>query len=73
MSVGSEIKKARFERHWKQVDLITATGLNQRMVSLIEWDRTDPRLSHVLKIADALDLSLDVLCGRAPASKHGAA
>ena len=63
-SLGAEIKKARFDRHWKQKELVDATGLDQRTVSAIEWDRIDPRLSKLLKIADALGVSLDVLCGR---------
>ena len=67
MSLGAQIRKTRIDLGWQQKRLVELSGLDQRMVSAIEWDRVDPRLSKVLKIADALGVSLDALCGRAGA------
>lgn len=73
MSLGTQIKKARIDRGWQQKHLVERSGLDQRMVSAMEWDRVDPRLSKVLKIAVALEVSLDVLCGHTPGAERGAA
>ena len=73
MSLGTQIRKTRIDLGWQQKRLVELSGLDQRMVSAIEWDRVDPRLSKVLKIAVALDVSLDVLCGHTPGGKRPAA
>lgn len=50
---------------YKQVDLCTATKESSSKISLIVNGKvTDPRLSTAVKIAEALDVSLDYLAGR---------
>ena len=61
MSLGSEIKKARADKHWKQQDLVIETRLSQKYLSAIELDKVDPRFSIVQRIARALEVSIDQL------------
>jgi transcriptional regulator with XRE-family HTH domain len=61
MSLGTEIKKARLDKRWKQQDLQVATGLSQTYLSQIELDKVDPRVSIVKRIARALGVSMDQL------------
>jgi transcriptional regulator with XRE-family HTH domain len=57
MSLGTAIKKARIDKHWKQKDLVKATQLSQQHLSEIESDKVDPRLSIVRRLVDALGIS----------------
>jgi transcriptional regulator with XRE-family HTH domain len=61
MSLGREIRKARIDKGWQQLDLREATGLSQKYLSEIENDRVDPRFSIVKRIALALGVSVAVL------------
>ncbi len=53
------------QKGWKQADLCRATGLQAGAIAqyMTKPDR-DPRLSTAIKIADALDVSIDYLAGR---------
>jgi transcriptional regulator with XRE-family HTH domain len=61
MSLGTAIKKARIDKRWKQKDLQEATQLSQKYLSEVESDKVDPRVSIVMRIAHALDVSPNVL------------
>lgn len=53
-------------RNLEQVDLCELTGLSSAQANHLVTGRTkDPKLSTAVKIADALDVSLDYLAGRA--------
>lgn len=53
------------ERGLKQVDLCELTGISSAQANHLVNGRTqDPKLSTAIKIADALDVSLDYLAGR---------
>lgn len=56
-TLGKNIVKIRVDKGLKQKDLITEVRLSQRYVSAIENDNVDPRLSIVLRIAAALDVT----------------
>lgn len=64
MSLGKEIKKLRIDKALSQKELHEMTGLSQKYLSEIEHDKVDPRASILVRIADALEVSLDRLCGR---------
>ena len=61
MSLGKEIKKARIDKGWKQLDLQVATGLSQKYLSAVELDKAQPSFDVVKRIARALGVSLDTL------------
>ena len=61
MGFGSEVKKARIDKKWKQQDLQAATGITQKYLSEVELEKVDPSLSIVARIAAALGVSLDLL------------
>lgn len=52
-------------RGWKQVDLCRAAGISSSQATHLMSGRTkDPTLTTAIKIAKALDVSLDYLAGR---------
>lgn len=59
--LGKEIRKTRIDKDLTQTDLEALTGINFRHLSAIERGDIDPRWSTVLKLAQALDLNLDVV------------
>ena len=63
-TLGQNIIKARVDRRMKQKDLLGKADLSQRYLSALEHDKVDPRLSVLVRLADALEVSLDYLAGR---------
>ena len=59
--LGKEIRKARIDKDLTQADLERLTGIAFRHLSAIERGDIDPRWTTVLKLAQALDLNLDVV------------
>jgi len=59
--LGKEIKKARIEKEMSQQALEALTGIAYRHLSAIERGDINPRWDTVVKIAYALDLSLDMV------------
>ena len=52
-------------KNLKQVSLVELTGLSSAQINHLVSGRTkDPKFSTVVRIADALDISLDYLAGR---------
>lgn len=65
MSFSEILNSLLNERGMKQVDLCRLSGLSSAQVTHLVKGRTkDPTLSTAVKIADALDVSLDYLAGR---------
>lgn len=61
-SFGSAVKKLRELKGWKRKQLASRSGLQDSTLSMIErGKRTDPRCSTLTKLADALDVSADVI------------
>jgi DNA-binding XRE family transcriptional regulator len=71
MTLGERIKIQRERAGLSQQQLATLAGLSVSMVSQLEQGKKpDPRLSTVLAIADALDVSIiDIVTGAASARK----
>lgn len=64
-TLAERIQYAMKVRGMSQADLARATGISTSNVAHIVTGKTkDPQLSNVLKIAQALDVSLDYLAGR---------
>lgn len=64
-SLSNRIQDAMDKRGWTQADLARMTGLSTAVVSQIVSGKTkDPRFMSVVKIAKALDVSLEYLAGR---------
>lgn len=61
MSIGMNVRRLRQDKGFTQGDLATAAGIRLGHVSKIERDETDPKLSTITKIMDALGCSADAL------------
>lgn len=61
--IGPHLALARKERGLTQVELAEVCGLAQQQVSFIEAGRRQPTLDQLLRIAKALDLSIQRLLG----------
>ena len=55
---------ARKEKGYNQESLAEKIGVSRQAVSKWETGDAQPALSQLIALADALDISLDVLCGR---------
>lgn len=65
MSIFSErIKETRRKAKLSQQKIAELTSLDVRLYQYYESDTKCPSLSNAEKIADALGVSLDYLCGR---------
>ena len=65
MELKDRIRQAMIDRGLKPVDLCKITGMGSSKISqILNGKVTDPRLSTAIKIADALNVSLDFLAGR---------
>lgn len=63
MKFGERLKALRLERGIKQDDLAAAVGVSR--YTLIRWEAGtfEPKLSDLVKLAQILEVSLDVLTG----------
>ena len=51
--------------------LAASTGISQGLISDYKSGKKEPTLQNLIKIADALDVSLDCLAGRERSIKDG--
>jgi transcriptional regulator with XRE-family HTH domain len=63
-TLGQNVVKARVDKRWKQKDLVEKSGISQKYLSQIELDKVDPRVSVLVRLADALGVRTDELLGR---------
>lgn len=61
MPIGERIKALRKELGWSQGELAEAVGTDARQISRYENGRITPSLDVAMRIAEALDVSLDYL------------
>ena len=61
MKIGEKIKKAREAKGLSQKEVAVSLKMDQSQYSKIENNKTDPHLSTIGKIADALGISMDEL------------
>lgn len=66
LTIGMRVCKARRARHMKQVDLSRLSGITQDWISSIEHDRRVPRVMTLVRLARALNITLDYLIGQPP-------
>jgi transcriptional regulator with XRE-family HTH domain len=52
------IKQLRRARDWNQDELAKRTGLSKGYIARLETQRHDPKLSTLLRIAKAFDISV---------------
>lgn len=62
--LGANIRRYREERRLTQRDLCAVAHYDLAQLSAVERGRAVPRADALRRIADALDVSLDRLCGR---------
>ncbi len=61
MSLGNKIKLLRHEKGWSQDELAYHAGIDGRQISRYENDKVTPSVDVVIKLAKALDVSVDHL------------
>ncbi len=61
----------RQEKGLTQRDLARATGVSQRMIAHYETNIQTPSAEIVLRLAKALDISIDQVMGRRPVAENG--
>lgn len=72
MSLGSNLQELRKAKSWKQETLAEASSVSLTQISKIERNETDPRASTVIKLAEALECSMDKLMfGLVPGGLNG--
>ena len=64
MEVGRNIRSLREERGWSREKLAGEAGVSFHTVYRSEEQGRTPRLEQLVRIADALEVSLDRLAGR---------
>ena len=60
-SIGKNIRKYRNEKNMRQEDLAEKTGLSTNYIGMIERGEKLPSLDTFIEIANALDVSSDML------------
>jgi transcriptional regulator with XRE-family HTH domain len=67
-NIRQGLRECRELRGYSQTDLAARTGLKPSAVSHFETGNRVPSLGNLIRLADALDVSLDTLCLRRGAS-----
>jgi transcriptional regulator with XRE-family HTH domain len=60
-TMGDRIRGARTRQRLKQSDLARLVDISTNAMNMIERNKVDPRVSRILKIAQALGVSVDYL------------
>ncbi len=55
------LTKLREARKWTQKDLARASGVSRRTISRYEWGGVKPRAATLIKLADALGCTVELL------------
>lgn len=61
--IGSKIREARLQAGLKQKELAQKIGVSESRISQYEKGSQNPRIGTLMKLADALGVSLKSLCG----------
>ena len=61
MKLGENIKRLRKKKNWSQTDLAEKIGTHLSHVNRIETGKYRPSLPVLIKLADVLEVSLDML------------
>ncbi len=71
-TLGDRIRRYRLAKGLTQAELAKLVGASQRMINYYEVHGVSPPPDLVVKIADALDASIDELFGRKPRARRAA-
>ena len=63
---SARLRMAREVRAMTQAEVAAATGLQPAAISHFETGERRPSLANLCRLADALDVTTDYLCGRTP-------
>lgn len=61
MAIGENLRRLRRDKKWTQGDLAKKCGIKVGQLSKIELNKTDPKLSTIESIIDALECSPNAL------------
>ncbi|MBK6881197.1 MAG: helix-turn-helix transcriptional regulator [Elusimicrobia bacterium] len=65
--LGKNIKAFRTKKGWSQQKLAEAASLSYATITKLEQGRAkEPTIHSMIKLADALGVSIDALVGRTP-------
>jgi transcriptional regulator with XRE-family HTH domain len=68
--LGKNLKEIRRRKGWSQQKLAEVAGLSYVTIAKIEQNRAkEPTIHSMIKIADALGVSIDEIVGRTPLKK----
>lgn len=60
----NRIRELREKMGLRQIDVATATGIDQKTLSNYETEKTNPDSYALIQLADFFDVSIDYLVGR---------
>src|SRR4030042_3533912 len=63
MKIGERITQARKQLKWAQADLGHKVGVSREIIGRYERGEVSPSIDVAIKIAEAMDVSLDYLAG----------
>jgi len=63
-TIGARVRSLREHKNWSQEDLAKESGLRRPHISLIENNERTPGAGSLIKLADALQTSIDFLVNR---------
>ena len=66
---AQQLRRTRREAGVSQSDLARASGVNRAVISRYEAGKGTPEVANLVRLADALGVSADVLLGRAGYAK----
>lgn len=72
-TLGDRIRRYRLAKGLTQAELAKLAGASQRMINYYEVHGVSPPPELLVKIADALDVSIDELFGRKPPARRAVA
>ena len=64
MIIADRLRTARIGRGLRAEDLAEKTGMHVNSIGNYELGKTTPGAKNLIALADALEVSLDWLCGR---------
>ncbi|HEY0069721.1 MAG TPA: helix-turn-helix transcriptional regulator [Chloroflexia bacterium] len=64
-TIGERARWLRKQRHWSMHQLAAKIGTTHSYISQLERDQIRPGIDLVIRLADAFDVSIDYLVGRA--------
>lgn len=64
LNIGKKIAELRKQKNWSQGDLAKAIEASRDIIGKYERGENSPSVEMALKLADALDISVDYLLGK---------